>query len=465
MNRINKLPIRDVIYKNQEFIISHYDYNLQYFPYYRARLAEMKKNLSWNARNIWPGIPIYSLNELADNKLKTNDIVSQDIGEQDNMMMIGRDIVVMGILLKKMPAQPNILKEIDDERKLMEPLSKDDQVINNYVTNNDILFLQNDDECIELKGDISTDQFCNGICLAVKGQINPIGSGFIVQDFCFSSPKCLPSPRNFITNKDYYVLIISGLSLTNNLNSSPKLASSLNILFDIVTGNSDLILDKTIVNLILAGNNIDSLTRIKPSLSSTNGEHWNQSLPSNSSCQAIKNLDTLLANIGQYMFVDVMPGHNDLCTFLWPQQPIHPSLLPKSYRLNTIKSVTNPHRALYYGVEFFGTSGENVDSIRACTNLYEPLEIMRNILKWSHLAPTCPDSLHSYPFSNHDPLVLNSYPDVFFVGNQKDFGIGSFESPDGEKKVCLISVPTFSEKFIGVLVNLRTLNCEMLAFN
>lgn len=458
MHRINKLPTRDVIYKNQEFIISNYDYNLQYFPYYRARLAEMKEKLLWNAQNIWPGIPIYSLNELADNKLD-NDTESQDNAEQNDMMM-GKDIVVMGVLLKKMPAQPNILKEIDDERKLMEPLNRDDEVMNNYVTSNDILFLQNDDECIELKGDISTNQLCNGICLAVKGQINPIGSGFIVQDFCFPNPKHILSQQT-PTNKECYVLVISGLSITNNLISSPKLASSLNILFDIVTGNSDLILDKTIVNLILAGNNIAPLTRIKPS--SSNGENWNQS--SSNSCQAIKNLDTFLANIGQYMFVDVMPGHSDLCTFLWPQQPIHPSLLPKSYRLNTIKSVTNPHRAFYYGVEFLGTSGENVDSIRACTNLNDPLEIMRNILKWSHLAPTCPDSLHSYPFSNHDPLILKNYPDVFFVGNQKEFGIGSFESPDGQKKVRLISVPTFSEKFIGVLVNLRTLNCEMLAFN
>lgn len=457
------LPERDVIYKNDQFLIKQHDCNLQYFPYYRARLNQMKRPLILAAKNRWPGIAIYTLNDLADSKAEADKFSqdsSEELLEQDSHhdKLFGKDIVVCGILLKRMSMQPNILKELDDERKLIEPLEDSRK---NFCSSNDTLFLQDGDESIELKGDdLPINQLCTGICLATKGQINPNGSGFIVEDYCFALiQNSIDRP---IKAKDYYMLIVSGLNLTGDgYANNQELSQSLNLLFDLATGHSDFILDKTIVNLILAGNSIKL-----DDDGSKSGDI--------DSIEALKMLDKFLANVGQYMFVDVMPGSLDLSNGLYPQQPLHPCLFPQTFRLSTIRSVTNPHRATYFDVDFLGTSGENIDSIRSCTMWNEPIEIMRNLLQWGHLAPTCPDLLHSYPFSQHDPMVINQYPDVLFAGNQPEFSCATFDAPISEctgdlnaktKTIRLISVPSFVEKRIGVLVNLRTLECEMLAFN
>ncbi|KAH9420920.1 DNA polymerase delta subunit 2 [Dermatophagoides pteronyssinus] len=462
------LPERDVIYKNDPFLIKKYDCNLQYFPYYRARLNQMKRPLILSAKYRWPGVAIYTLSDLADSKAEA-DKFSQDSNdellEQDcrHGTLFGKDVVVCGMLLKRMSKQPNILKELDDERKLIEPL---EESCKNYCSPNDTLFLQDGDESIELKGDdLPINQLCTGVCLVAKGQLNPNGSGFIVEDYCFALIQ--NSVDRPLTHKDYYMLIISGLNLNSNtfLNDQ-KLSQSLNLLFDLVTGHSDSIMDKTIVNLILAGNSID-----------LNGGSKSEDLLSQSeidSNDAVKMLDRFLANVGKYMFVDIMPGSLDISTGLYPQQPIHPCLFPKAFRLSTIRSVTNPHRAQYFGVDFLGTSGENINSICSCTSWNESIEIMRNLLQWGHLAPACPDLLHSYPFSQHDPLVIDQYPDVLFAGNQPEFSCATFDVPKYEqaadceaktKTIRLISVPSFREKHIGVIVNIRTLECEMLAFN
>ncbi|OTF82184.1 hypothetical protein BLA29_006429, partial [Euroglyphus maynei] len=214
--------------------------------------------------------------------------------------LFGKDVVVCGVLLKRMSKQPSILKELDDERKLIEPL---EEIQKNYCSPNDTLFLQDGDESIELKGDdLPINQLCTGVCLATKGQLNPKGSGFIVEDYCFA---LIENPvERPLSQKDYYVLIVSGLSFNGDV--SPNLSQSLNLLFDLATGHSDIVLEKTIVSLILAGNSIDRNSGLKSGNISSQNE-----IDSN---KAIKLLDKFLANIGQYMFVDIMPGSLDLST-------------------------------------------------------------------------------------------------------------------------------------------------------
>ena len=42
-------------------------------------------------------------------------------------------------------------------------------------------------------------------------------------------------------------------------------------------------------------------------------------------------------------------------------------------------------------------------------------------LTWGHLAPTTPDTLGLFPYSDQDPHVLTSLPDVLVAGNQEQF--------------------------------------------
>ena len=52
-----------------------------------------------------------------------------------------------------------------------------------------------------------------------------------------------------------------------------------------------------------------------------------------------------------------MPGADDPCSFLLPQQAFHPCMLPQATRLETLNLCTNPHACDIDGVAFVGSSG------------------------------------------------------------------------------------------------------------
>lgn len=463
-----KLPNRIVEYKNGQFMIEKCEFNVQYYPYYKARYRQLRDLAVKNATILWPDVSLHCLTDLAEKKSDDDDDdeekLSQEIvlSDVEKEILNGKEVVIVGILLKKMSCQPNILKELDDEKKMVVVVEEE---VTNFVSKDDVLFLQEGDESIELKGDIKIDELCTGICLAAKGHVNPYGSGFIVDEVCFPLLDHIVQVDLPLKEKDYYIAIVSGLGFSKNMSKNQKLTRSLNLLFDILSGNSDFILDKTIVNLIIAGNCIGQKARSEEKESDADSKtpSWNKKVTSYT-FDAIKLLDKFLANVGQYMHVDVMPGALDASNYLWPQQPMHPCLFPQAFRYDSIHCVTNPHQACYYGVNFYGTSGQNIDAIRSCTSLKESTDIMRKVIDWGHISPCSPDVLHSYPFTEKDPLALEYYPDVFFCGNQKEFNVGSFETQQN-KTVRLISVPTFEDNMLAVLVNLRTLESEMIAFN
>lgn len=53
--------------------------------------------------------------------------------------------------------------------------------------------------------------------------------------------------------------------------------------------------------------------------------------------------------------------------------------------------------------------------------LEQPVDAMEQSLVWSHVAPTCPDTLGCYPYFNKDPFVIQECPHVMFAGNQPAF--------------------------------------------
>lgn len=54
-------------------------------------------------------------------------------------------------------------------------------------------------------------------------------------------------------------------------------------------------------------------------------------------------IDSFFREISKIMPVDFMPGPNDPATFVWPQQPVHSSILPQSSVSENFHRVTNPH--------------------------------------------------------------------------------------------------------------------------
>ena len=83
--------------------------------------------------------------------------------------------------------------------------------------------------------------------------------------------------------------------------------------------------------------------------------------------------------------------------------------------------MTNPYAVKINGIYLMGCSGQTVDSIRSYLAFEETLGILKQKLLWRHLAPTVPDALHSYPFVDRGPFVLEHSPHVLFAGNQEHF--------------------------------------------
>lgn len=122
---------------------------------------------------------------------------------------------------------------------------------------------------------------------------------------------------------------------------------------------------------------------------------------------------------------------------------------------------------------------------------------MQRTLACRHLAPTAPDTLTCYPFTDDDPFILPATPHVYFAGNQPEFATrlvvlqpgcsssgaagsstaaaapaaaGSSSSSGGggggePVVVRLVAVPCFARTGTLVLLNLRTLACHPVRFD
>lgn len=88
---------------------------------------------------------------------------------------------------------------------------------------------------------------------------------------------------------------------------------------------------------------------------------------------------------------------------------------------------------------------------------------MEQCLRWGHLAPTAPDTLGCYPYTETDPHILAALPDVFIAGNMKEFAARKVEVQG--RAVLLVSVPKFSESSSVVRINLKELQCQLVSFN
>ncbi len=100
------------------------------------------------------------------------------------------------------------------------------------------------------------------------------------------------------------------------------------------------------------------------------------------------------------------------CTFL----KALPSLLAESSVFPTLRTVTNPYSFSLDGLTFSGTSGQNTDDVLRNSGSggegeggRGPLDALSSMLDWSHLAPTCPDTLGCYPYRDKVGIATKNY--------------------------------------------------------
>lgn len=214
----------------------------------------------------------------------------------------------------------------------------------------------------------------------------------------------------------------------------------------------------SVVRIIVAGNSVRAATERRQRSNLMRQPESDQTL------RAVMAVDEILSNWTRSVPVDLMSGEFDPSNFMLPQQPMHHCMFPKCALTQHFRAVTNPYHLQLADRRIVGTSGQNVNDIMRFTRIAEPLEALRSCLKWSHLAPTAPDSLPCFPYYEKDPFVLDECPHIMFVGNSSGFASDLHVGNDGQR-TRLICVPAFAHRKSVVVVNLRTLECRELNFH
>ncbi|KAK8635077.1 hypothetical protein V6N13_022955 [Hibiscus sabdariffa] len=251
--------------------------------------------------------------------------------------------------------------------------------------------------------------------------------------------------RPLKSREDKYVVFVSGLSIGKS-SSNPL---QFQLLVDHITGHlgdeEEQGRAAKIVHLVIAGNSVEVSRRLLngQNLASKDQSRWSE---------PFKELDIQLTQIAANLPLDIMPGSSDPANFFLPQQSLNRCLFPGSATYNTFRSCTNPHCFELDNIRFLGTSGQNIDDLTKYSEARDRLDFLEGTLKWRHLAPTAPNTLGCYPFTDRDPFLIDSCPDVYFVGNQKKYETRLVKGLEGQS-VRLICIPRFCETGLAVVVS------------
>ncbi|XP_022744140.1 DNA polymerase delta small subunit-like isoform X3 [Durio zibethinus] len=293
-----------------------------------------------------------------------------------------------------------------------------------------------------------------GVVVALHGKETTAGDFFVEDILEAGLPPQIERPLK--SREDKYVVFVSGLSIGSS-SSNPL---QFQLLVDHITGHlgdeEEQGLAAEIVYLVIAGNSVDISHRLLNGQNLTSKDQSRLSEP-------IKELDILLTQIAASLPLDIMPGSSDPANFSLPQQPLNRCLFPGSATYNTFRSCTNPHCFELDSIRFLGTSGQNIDDLTKYSEAEDKLDFLERTLKWRHLAPTAPNTLGCYPFTDRDPFLIDSCPHVYFVGNQEKYETRLLKGLEGQL-VRLICIPRFCETGVAVVLNMRNLECHTITF-
>ncbi|OLY79847.1 DNA polymerase delta small subunit [Smittium mucronatum] len=461
-------------------------YQQQFSGIYRKRLQTLWPTLAKSAGKKWIS---------TDNAISIVDKISNTIE--------GQGSIVIGTVFVSQTNKPSILEELsksqwEDEK----PLSK------SYISDSQKFYLEDESGRFEISfRDLPKNiVIVTGMVIATLGTVNGEGvfeaidvvfPGFAKQKASFQS-KTIDykiTDNGNTKNKTHentngkLVALVSGLGI--NLDSS-KGEFRRQMLVDYICGQLGSVNSKNtssrITNLIIAGNSIDSNSSLFTKNENLNGEH-NESQPDFDfiyeklsklglektndakfqdtiveSKSEIEILDEYLSQLNNCVNILLMPGETDPANSTMPQQELHADIiLPISNEKNSLHSTTNPTSFEIDGISFLGTSGQNVTDISKCVEGPSLIEIAYSNVLSRIIAPTGPDTLATYPSQNHDPFVLNSSPNVYFVGNMPYFDSKVFKDDNGVQ-ILIILVPKFTISGEMVVLDLEHLSTQLISF-
>ncbi|GAA6064270.1 hypothetical protein JCM10212_001654 [Sporobolomyces blumeae] len=424
-------------------------FSKQYANLYWLRLVVLRQRVLERARRVWEE---GNLEGVANPPQHVKRLLEVQNGQL---------CYVVGTLYVDMPLKPNVLEDLARDHHITAPPTR-----RKYHSVSDEIMLEDESGRVRLIGQKIADQggkFVTGTIIACLGAETSTGD-FEVFEFLYAGlPPQAPRPSE---GEGEWVAIASGLEMGNSTQVS-DLRSELLVewLSGEAGGEEDEEEATRVSRLILAGN---SLAQPDLTFDDTKKKRYGYDSSLYTS-KPTETLDQFLSQLCPSMPVDLMPGETDPTAPTMPQQPLHAAMLPGAREWENFEGRTNPWWCDLGGTTFLGTSGQTVDDVFKYLESEDRLEIAHHTLEWSHIAPTCPDTLWCYPFTDRDPFILDRTPHVYFIGNQPEFATKLVEEhaeeDGGKKQVRIIMVPRFCETGQVVLVNTKSLEVKVVQFD
>ena len=308
-------------------------------------------------------------------------------------------------------------------------------------------------------------EYCTGLVVGVKGKVSR-GGLFMVEAMVLPSVPSsgsLTSPAVTNTKHGPFLLLLSGIHCGSTAHPTLKR----DMLLTFLEGRLSHPASAYVSRVVVCGGLIASDNEDARSLSSTT--------------DSLLDLDAFLFQVtaGAGLTVDVLPGLDDPTTANWPQRPLHSSLLLQSTNFGLVNLSPNPYDSSHEDCRLVATDGTNVrDLQKQILKRTQPLqeegedtfsqltelEALRKQLEFGHICPTGPASVPTVPHALSDPMVLKSLPHVYVAGNCSHFATEALSLGVGNHVCRLLCLPTFSQTGEAVLLNLQTLDVELLRF-
>lgn len=449
-------------------------YQQQYADMYFARLAQLKPAVEQIAADAWSDF------EIAGETARRVDRVL-DVRQGDLCWVIGTCFM-------EMPLKPNVLDDIGKEHWIAAPPPR----VKYTDPDQDQVMLEDESGRLRLTGGMLREALLvTGAIIAAVGTENKDGE-FEVLDM--RVPDLPRQPQRWERDDGATALkgkkvttqrpsggkavIVSGLSISGDEGDTLAVDLLTEWLLGEATGLDDQQETATVSRLIIAGNSLSEGSPILSREAVAAASHKNRGHKKYGYDSAAYNkaptedLDTLFATLLPSIPITLIPGDTDPTSTALPQQQIHPAMFPHSRTYMSIPgtnevswfdSTTNPAEFDLDGWRFLGTGGQTVNDVYKYVSGEERLEMMEVMLRWRLTAPTAPDTLWCYPFQDGDAFVMKECPHVYFAGNQPKFETSTIEGPAGQV-VRLVAVPSFRESGQVVVVDLESLEAEVVKF-
>ncbi|KAF2262513.1 DNA polymeras-like protein subunit delta-2 [Lojkania enalia] len=448
-------------------------YQQQYADMYFLRLAELRNAVIKQAQEAWGDY------QLGNEKARRVERVL-DVRQGELCWVVGTVYMEMGL-------KPNVLDDIVKEHWIVAPPLRATYV---SASGQDEMMLEDESGRLRVAGEALNTHYVTGCVLAALGTEQADGTFQVIATQYADLPEQPPRwGRDNATiaathkqepkrEKSGKVAIVSGLEIMGTGDDDLSLDLFMEYLTGEAAGSPDQSKSRKISRLLIAG---CSLSHSNPILSredfaarKSGKKHYGYDASAYNPSPS-ERLDSFLAEILPSLPITILPGETDPANVALPQQPLHPALFPQSRQYANppaqsnetregLDSVTNPWDGDIEGWRVLATGGQTVSDLLKYVEDVAVLDAMEMMLRWRCVAPTAPDTLWCYPFQEDDPLLVRECPHIYIAGNQPSFEKKVITGPD-DQKVLLLSVPKFKQSKSVVLLDMETLEVEIVDFD